>query len=61
VKWPPAWDTVSCQLTKGSAVAAVTRGPKRDTLKNPHCVRFVARKRIVEIIIRLRTLVCACQ
>jgi hypothetical protein len=42
---------LSCQLIKSSARAAVTRGPERGKLKNLHCLKSVARKRLVETVI----------
>jgi hypothetical protein len=48
VKWPQAWEPVSCQLVvdKGSARAAVTRGPGLRKLKN--LLKAVARERLVK-------------
>jgi hypothetical protein len=40
VKWPPAWDPVSCQLPVSrvdSAREVVKIGPERGKLKNLHC------------------------
>jgi hypothetical protein len=52
VKWPPAsTQLVEFSIDKSSARAAVTTGFERGKLKNLHCVKFVARKRIVETII----------
>jgi hypothetical protein len=38
-------------VDKSSAWAAVTRGPECGKLKNLHCVKTVARKRLVETVI----------
>jgi hypothetical protein len=51
---------VEFSVEKSSARAAVTRGPEIGKLKNLHCVKLVAKKRLVEIN-RLRTLVCVYQ
>jgi hypothetical protein len=50
VKWPPAWEPVELSVDKSSTRAAVTR-PVRGKLKNLHCAKSVARKRLVETII----------
>jgi hypothetical protein len=51
VKWPPAWDLVELSVDKRSAPAAMTRGPESGKLKNLRCVKSVARKRLLEILI----------
>jgi hypothetical protein len=38
-------------IDKNSALAAVTRGPEHGKLRNIHCVKSVARNRLVKTVI----------
>jgi hypothetical protein len=51
VKWLPAWNRVELSVEKSSVWAAATRGPECVKLKNLHCVKSVAKKRLLESVI----------